>query len=196
MSKVMKTIVVAVSRNGIIGSDGGMPWRLSTDLKRFKALTLGQPVIMGRKTFQTIGNRCRADRMSSLRATGFSVEGVRTAHSLDEAIEIAATLGEQDEHRRSASSAAARSIVSRLRLPTGYMSRISKWRSRAIRPFLPSIPALWETKGELDILPAKKDSYPPGLSHTIAAAIDEKQLFSNKSVQLPEVALKAMFRYL
>jgi len=55
MSKVMKTIVVAVSRNGIIGSDGGMPWRLSTDLKRFKALTLGKPVIMGRKTFQTIG---------------------------------------------------------------------------------------------------------------------------------------------
>ena len=49
------TIVVAVSSNGIIGRDGDMPWRLSTDLKRFKALTLGKPVIMGRKTFQSIG---------------------------------------------------------------------------------------------------------------------------------------------
>ena len=55
MSTVTKTIVVAVSRNGVIGRDGDMPWRLSTDLKRFKALTLGKPMIMGRKTFQSIG---------------------------------------------------------------------------------------------------------------------------------------------
>jgi len=97
MSKVMKTIVVAVSRNGIIGSDGGMPWRLSTDLKRFKALTLGKPVIMGRKTFQTIGKPLPGrPNVVITRDKGFSVEGVRTAHSLDEAIEIAATLGEQD----------------------------------------------------------------------------------------------------
>ncbi len=50
MSGIRKTIVVAISKNGIIGRDGDMPWRLSTDLKRFKALTLGKPVIMGRKT--------------------------------------------------------------------------------------------------------------------------------------------------
>ena len=45
------SIVVAVSANGVIGRDGGLPWHLPSDLKRFKALTLGKPVIMGRKTW-------------------------------------------------------------------------------------------------------------------------------------------------
>lgn len=48
-------LVVAVAQNGVIGREGDMPWRLSTDLKRFKAITMGTPVIMGRKTFQSIG---------------------------------------------------------------------------------------------------------------------------------------------
>ncbi|WP_018688394.1 dihydrofolate reductase [Ahrensia kielensis] len=48
-------IVVAVSQNGVIGREGDMPWRLSADLKRFKSLTIGKPVIMGRKTFESIG---------------------------------------------------------------------------------------------------------------------------------------------
>lgn len=48
-------IVVAVSQNGVIGRGGDMPWRLSADLKRFKSLTIGKPVIMGRKTFESIG---------------------------------------------------------------------------------------------------------------------------------------------
>ena len=54
MAEPLKTIVVAVSRNGIIGREGDLPWRLSSDLKRFKALTIGKPVIMGRKTFETL----------------------------------------------------------------------------------------------------------------------------------------------
>jgi dihydrofolate reductase len=48
-------LIAAVARNGVIGAAGKMPWRLSTDLKRFKELTLGHPVLMGRKTFQSIG---------------------------------------------------------------------------------------------------------------------------------------------
>ncbi|MDA4846446.1 dihydrofolate reductase [Hoeflea poritis] len=54
-SQVTVTLVVAVARNGVIGRDGDMPWRLSTDLKRFKAVTMGKPVVMGRKTYQSIG---------------------------------------------------------------------------------------------------------------------------------------------
>ena len=54
-SDVTVTLVVAVARNGVIGRDGEMPWRLSTDLKRFKAVTMGKPVVMGRKTYQSIG---------------------------------------------------------------------------------------------------------------------------------------------
>lgn len=47
--------VVAVSPQGVIGRDGDMPWRLSTDLQRFKQLTMGAPIVMGRKTFDSIG---------------------------------------------------------------------------------------------------------------------------------------------
>jgi dihydrofolate reductase len=50
------TIVVAVSENGVIGSDNRLPWRLPDDLKRFKALTMGKPIIMGRKTYDSIGH--------------------------------------------------------------------------------------------------------------------------------------------
>jgi dihydrofolate reductase len=49
------SLVVAVACNGVIGRDGGLPWRLSSDLKRFKANTVRRPVIMGRKTYQSIG---------------------------------------------------------------------------------------------------------------------------------------------
>ncbi|PDS74897.1 dihydrofolate reductase [Rhizobium sp. L43] len=55
MADIHRTIIAAVARNGIIGRDGDMPWRLSSDLKRFKALTLGKPVVMGRKTYDSIG---------------------------------------------------------------------------------------------------------------------------------------------
>lgn len=49
------TIVVCMSKNRVIGRTGGMPWRMPSDLKHFRALTLGKPLIMGRKTFQSIG---------------------------------------------------------------------------------------------------------------------------------------------
>lgn len=48
-------LVVARARNGVIGRDGALPWRLSSDLKRFKAITMGKPLLMGRKTFASIG---------------------------------------------------------------------------------------------------------------------------------------------
>jgi dihydrofolate reductase len=48
-------LIVAVAENGVIGSDGAIPWRLKSDMKRFKALTINKPVVMGRKTFVSIG---------------------------------------------------------------------------------------------------------------------------------------------
>ncbi|MCB1547540.1 MAG: dihydrofolate reductase [Hyphomicrobiaceae bacterium] len=55
MPDVIVSIIVAVAENGVIGRDGGLPWRISSDLKRFRALTLGKPVIMGRRTFESLG---------------------------------------------------------------------------------------------------------------------------------------------
>ncbi|MCW5715091.1 MAG: dihydrofolate reductase [Bauldia sp.] len=48
-------LIAAVADNGVIGADGGMPWRLSADMKRFRALTMGKPVVMGRKTYDSLG---------------------------------------------------------------------------------------------------------------------------------------------
>jgi len=83
-------LVAAVGENGVIGAEGDMPWRLSTDLKRFKRLTLGHPVIMGRKTFESIG-RPLPGRVNIVvtRDAAWAREGVETVASLDAAIALA-----------------------------------------------------------------------------------------------------------
>jgi dihydrofolate reductase len=91
-------VLVAVAENGVIGRDGDMPWRLSTDLKRFKARTLGKPVIMGRRTFASIGRPLPGrDIVVLTRDPSFAVEGVTVAASpqaaLDAASRIAAGTG-------------------------------------------------------------------------------------------------------
>jgi len=83
-------IHVAIAENGVIGRDGGLPWRLSTDLKRFKADTMGKPVIMGRKTYEGIGKPLPG-RLNIVvtRDRGWRAEGVEVAHSLDDAVRLA-----------------------------------------------------------------------------------------------------------
>jgi dihydrofolate reductase len=86
---VFITLVVAAARNGTIGRDGGLPWRLSSDLKRFKANTIGRPVIMGRKTFQSIGRPLPGrDNIVVTRDRSFAPEGVLTAPDIETAIEM------------------------------------------------------------------------------------------------------------
>ena len=87
-------IHVAVARNGVIGSDGKMPWRLSTDLKRFKAGTMGKPVIMGRKTWESIGRPLPGRRnIVVTRNRDYRADGAQIALSLPAALEIAAEGG-------------------------------------------------------------------------------------------------------
>jgi dihydrofolate reductase len=83
-------IVAAVARNGAIGADGGLPWRLSSDLKRFRALTLGKPLIMGRKTFESVGRPLPGRRVIVVtRDPGWVRPDVEVAHGLDEALALA-----------------------------------------------------------------------------------------------------------
>lgn len=83
-------LVVARAENGVIGKDGGMPWRLSSDLKRFRQLTIGKPVIMGRKTFESIGKALDGrDNIVVSRNPAFDAEGIVLARSFDEALSIA-----------------------------------------------------------------------------------------------------------
>lgn len=85
-------IIVAMAENGVIGRDNGLPWRLSTDMKRFKALTMGNPVIMGRKTWESMPKRPLPGRRNMVvtRDDAYEAEGAETFGSLDEALDAAA----------------------------------------------------------------------------------------------------------
>ena len=91
VSHLPLVLVAAVARNGVIGSDQQLPWRLSTDMKRYKALTWGRPMVMGRKTFESIGRALPGrETIVVTRDPGFAAEGVVIAHDLDAALDRAA----------------------------------------------------------------------------------------------------------
>ncbi len=94
MTRPAVSIIAAVAENGVIGAAGAMPWRLSTDMKRFRRITMGKPVIMGRKTFEAIG-RPLAGRLNVVvsRQEGYRPEGVMVAASLEEALALASEHG-------------------------------------------------------------------------------------------------------
>ena len=81
------TLIAALGRNRVIGRNKRMPWHISEDLKRFKALTLGHPVVMGRKTFESIGKPLPGrDNIVVTRSHDFAAAGCRVVHSLAEAL--------------------------------------------------------------------------------------------------------------
>lgn len=83
-------LVVARARNGVIGRGGALPWHLPADLRRFKAMTVGKPVIMGRKTFDSIGKPLPGRHNIVLtRDPGWQAAGVTVAANLAEAVAAA-----------------------------------------------------------------------------------------------------------
>lgn len=84
------SLIAAMGRNRVIGSQGGIPWHLPQDLRRFRALTLGQTLIMGRRTFESIG-RPLPDRTTIVltRQAAYQAAGCLTAGSLDRALLLA-----------------------------------------------------------------------------------------------------------
>lgn len=95
-NKIEKVIVVAHSLNRIIGVDNALPWSLPADLAHFKKVTMGHPLIMGRKTFESIG-RPLPGRVTIVvtRQSDWSAEGVIVVHSLDDAFKV----GEKEAER-------------------------------------------------------------------------------------------------
>lgn len=87
-------MIVAAAENGVIGRDGALPWRLPDDLKRFKQLTLGHPIIMGRKTWESIG-RPLPGRLNIVvtRQQAYAADGCRVVASLQEALAVAREAG-------------------------------------------------------------------------------------------------------
>lgn len=89
----MLSIIVAVSRNGIIGDRNSLLWHISEDMRFFRRTTSSHTVIMGRKTFESLGCRPlpKRDNIVITRGDGAQFEGVQIVHSLDEAVRAAAT---------------------------------------------------------------------------------------------------------
>jgi len=87
--KQQVSLIVAVAKNGVIGHNNTLPWHLPEDLKRFRALTTGHHIIMGRKTYESLG-RLLPGRTSVIvtRNTNYQLEGALIAHSLPAAIDL------------------------------------------------------------------------------------------------------------
>jgi dihydrofolate reductase len=90
MDRPQITLVVARAQNGVIGRDGKLPWHLPADLKRFKTLTMGSAMVMGRKTFESLPGLLPGRRHIVLtRDRAWNAPGAETAHSVDQAIALA-----------------------------------------------------------------------------------------------------------
>jgi dihydrofolate reductase len=89
MHKPIVSLIAAMANNRVIGKDNQMPWHLPADLGHFKTVTLGKPVIMGRKTYESIGRPLPGRRNIIIsRNRNYKVEGCETAVSLEEAMEL------------------------------------------------------------------------------------------------------------
>ena len=85
----MITFYLARATNGVIGRDGQLPWRLPADLKRFKTLTMGKPMVMGRKTFESFPSPLPGRRHIVLTRGDWTADGAEVAHSVDDALAMA-----------------------------------------------------------------------------------------------------------
>ena len=85
------TLIVAVADNGVIGNRGALPWRIPEDMRRFKALTMGKPVIMGRKTWDSLPKKPLPGRLNIVmtRDPSFRAEGAQVVRSFSEAVAAA-----------------------------------------------------------------------------------------------------------
>lgn len=91
------SLIVGMAENGVIGRDNALPWHIPADLQYFKRATLGKPVIMGRKTFESIGRPLPGRTNIVLtRQPGFAAEGVRVAATLADALQQASQQAEAD----------------------------------------------------------------------------------------------------
>ena len=87
---VQIVLLAAVAENGVIGRDNALPWRLKSDMQHFRALTIGKPVVMGRKTYVSIGKPLKGrTNIVVSRDRAFAAPGVIAAHDLDTALAVA-----------------------------------------------------------------------------------------------------------
>lgn len=88
------SLIAAMDKNRLIGAGNGLPWHLPADFKHFKAVTMGKPVIMGRKTYESIGRPLPGRKNIVISRSGFSADGVTVVESIDSALRASAGVDE------------------------------------------------------------------------------------------------------
>ncbi len=154
-------LIAAVAENGVIGAGNSIPWRLPSDFAFFKRMTVGKPLIMGRKTFESIG-RPLPDRVNIVvsRQQGYQPDGVLVISSLEAALQHAQAIAAEDGAGEV--MVAGGEEIYRAAMPLAdrlYISHV------AIEPegdaFFPEVdPAEWKVVDEPQVLPGPHDSVP------------------------------------
>lgn len=154
------TLVVAVAENGVIGRDGALPWRLSSDLRQFRARTLGKPVVMGRKTYESIGKPLDGrDNVVVTRQPAFTAAGVHVAATVADALALARRLATE----RGADEIAVIGGAEIFRAVLPLADRIVLTRVHGSPPgdvlFPPLDPARWRPVSRQDHAAGPKDDF-------------------------------------
>lgn len=150
------THVVAIADNGVIGREGGLPWRQSSDLKRFKAVTMGKPVIMGRKTFESIGKPLPGRRNIVItRNAGYRAEGADVVSGVEEALELAEAGGAEEACIIGGGEIYRQSMARADRLDVTHVLAAVEGDTR-----FPEIdPAIWKAVSSEDVPAGEKDTH-------------------------------------
>lgn len=159
---MLVSIHVAVAANGVIGRGGELPWRLSTDLKRFKADTMGKSVVMGRKTYDSIGKPLPGRQNIVLtRDAAFRRDGVEVVRSIDEALRLAQV------RRRCLPGEAEACVIGGGEIFAEAMPLADRLHVTHVLAdvegdtFLPAIdPELWQPANAIEVPSGDKDSHP------------------------------------
>jgi dihydrofolate reductase len=153
-------ILIAVAENGIIGREGKLPWRLPTDLRRFRALTLAKPVIMGRKTFASIGKPLAGrDNIVLTRDPAFGPPGVHVASTLDGAIALAGRLDRCKSGEIMIIGGGEIYPAALERADRVYLTLVHA-RPAGDTRFAPLDPAIWRETARTPMQQSEKDQYP------------------------------------
>ncbi len=156
---VAVAIIAAVAENGVIGQGNGIPWRLPSDFAHFKRMTLGKPLIMGRKTFESIGRPLPGrTNIVVTRQEGYQPDGVLVISSLEAALEHAQEIAKADRANEVMIGGGAE--IYRQALPFAdrmYLTQV------ALAPegdaFFPPIDfEQWKAAGEISVAPHPNDS--------------------------------------
>src|SRR5690554_556640 len=155
--RMKTTLVVAMAENGVIGRDGSLPWRLSTDMRRFKETTMGKPVVMGRKTWESFPKRPLPGRHNIVitRDRDYRAEGATVVGSLDEALAAARQEGAAEVCIIGGGEIYAQALASADRLDVTHVLAAIEGDTR----FPPIAPEIWHVVSSEDYPAGEKDTY-------------------------------------